>query len=401
MATRTKTKRPTKAQRALLEWSASAPAGSPLKVDRDKRVIYGVRVIGRFSRNSHGLAEATGGTEYTRACMEQALALYEGAEVLDGHEQPGVKRANGGNDDVVGVLRNARLEGAGADECVRADLHYFGTHRRTAQVLEDVECGLGVYGLSHDARAGRERFDPAARRLVIESLANVKSVDLVRKPATNRNLWEAVQPMSTTLRQLLESRRPKWSKPRRKWADRLLEDDALAPAMDAPAELADGGDEDDALWNGFKAAIDKLFEKYSSGELDEKAVGKQVVEYLKAHKKLTGDDEPEEPVKEGAEDDDNADKKKADSDKTESVKETAALKHKLAVRELADDLGIRGDKVLLETAERLPDLASARRLFERERARGGAPRSGGFAPGGSAASKAPADAAEFANSIRD
>ena len=367
-------------------------AGSPLKVDRERGVIENVKVLGFHSRNSHGLREAVNGTEYTRKCMEGALPLYEGADVLVDHEVS--KRARG-TGDVFGQLRGARL----AEDGIRADLHYLKSHPLAERICEDVERSLGVYGLSHDARAGRERFDPASKRLVIESLNAVMSVDLVRKPASNANLWEGQQPMSTTLRQLLEDRRPKLSKPRRKWADRLLEDDMMAPAMDAPAEVADGGDEEDALWSGFQAAIQKVMDSYKAGECDAKEAGKKIADWIKAHDKLTGNEEPEEPVKEEADDAG----KKSDEDKTESVKELAAAKHKLAVRELADDLGIRGDKTLLETAEKLPDLAAARKLFEREKARGGSPRSSGFTSGGNGAGngKAPADAKEFASSIKD
>jgi uncharacterized membrane protein YgcG len=122
-----------------------------------------------------------------------------------------------------------------------------------------------------------------------------------------------------------------------------------------------------------------------------------------AHDKLSGSDEPEAPDTST-----DTDSTGSDTGKTESVKdkELAATKHKLAVRELADELGVRGDKVLLETAEKLPDLTAARKLLEREKARGGSPRSSGFGGsagggGGTGGGKAPADAKEFAASIKD
>lgn len=394
MAAATKPKRRT-SPRALFEWSASAPSGAPLVVDRARGVIENVKVLGFKSRNNHGLQEAENGTEYTRECCERAVPLYEGADVLVDHATRRTEAR--GSADIFGQLRGVRL----AEDGIRADLHFLKSHPLADRVCEDVERGLGVYGLSHDASAGRERFDRQNKRLVIESIAAVRSVDLVRKPATNRNLWESHEDTTmpqTTLRELLESRRSKWSKPRRLWATRLLEDDMMAPSMDAPMDApAAGGDEDDALWTGFKQAIDKLFDQYVAGEMDEKAVGKTVVEYLKAHKKLTSDTEPAAPDVQEEEDDD-ADK--SDADKTESLKsENESLKRKLAVRALIEEAKITPDKALLESLDELP-LASARKLIEREKARGtgGSPRSGGAPKGGGGAVPTGKD---FVSSIRE
>ncbi len=337
----TKTKR-APSQRALLEQFAVGPAtgASPLKIDEDAGVIFRVKVLGRFSRNNHGLTEAENGSDYG-PCMRQAIKDYDGKKVKCNHPanraEPGKERPV---EDTFGVLRNVILENDESGEpALWADLHYLQSHPMAPRVVEDVKKGLGVYGLSHNAAAKRERFDRAAKRLVIEELAVVRSVDLVDKPATNRNLWESEKPiMSTTLRNLLESRRTKWSKPRRRWADRLLEDDGMAPMMDAPAEVADGGDEDDALWTGFQAAIQKLFDKYRAGEMDEKEVGKNVVEYLKAHKKLTQDDEPEAPAADASESDkDDADKGK-DKQESEELREFRAEK---AARNLCESLELK------------------------------------------------------------
>lgn len=360
--------------RPLLEWAAAAPAGDgpALVIDRGGRVIERVRVLGRYSKNSHDVAGAENGTEYTPACMRGALPLYEGCEVLANHDTLGGKtdglkqrRTHRGVEYVVGVLRNSRVEA----DAVWADLHYFDSHPVSARLLEDVERRLGVLGLSHDATSDprEDRVDPAARRLVVNRLTAVNSVDVVRRPATNRNLWEDQEhpPVTTTLRRLLEART--LSAARARWRRRLTEDDAMAPGLDAPIDApADAcGDEDDALWSGFKAAIDKLFDKYKSGDMDEKEVGKQVVEYLKAHDKLTAADEPDAPPADET----------PDPVKTEAVKDVAKLSHQIKVRDLFEELRVTPDRVLREAAEALPDLAAARRLIERDKARGGRPAS--------------------------
>lgn len=349
MPSATKTKRRT--PRELLEQfavSAGARTGSPLRIDEDAGVIFRVKVLGRFSRNNHGLTEAENGSEYSPGCMKSALADYEGRKVKCNHP---ADRANPGKErpveDTFGILRNCVIESDEHGEpAIWADLHCLTAHPMYPRVVEDVKKGLGVYGLSHNAAAKRERFDRANKRLVIDELATVRSVDIVDKPATNRTLWESerVMPNTTTtsLRELLESRRPKLSKPRKLWADRLLEDDAMAPAMDAPQEMPEddaGGDEDDALWTGIRGAIEKLYEKFKAGSMDAKEVGRQVTEYLKAHDKLTGDDEPEEPPADDAsesEDDDEDDKGKGKGAmESEELREFRAEK---AARQLCESL---------------------------------------------------------------
>jgi hypothetical protein len=298
MFTRAKANRRT--PRRLLEQfqvGAGARTGSPLEIDEDAGVIKRVKVLGRFSRNNHGMAEAENGTEYSPECMRKALPDYEGRKVKCNHP---ASRAEPGKDrpieDTFGVLRDCVIESDEHGEpAIWADLHCLQTHPMYPRVVEDVQKGLGVYGLSHNASAARDRFDRATKRLVIEELAQVRSVDLVDKPATNRNLWESERiTMPTTFRQILESYKPKLSKPGQKWVKNILEDDMMAPAMDAPVE-AEGDEPEDALWSGFQAAIQKVLDCYKSGECDVKEAGKKIQDWLKAHDKLTGSDEPEAP----------------------------------------------------------------------------------------------------------
>lgn len=360
-----------------------APTGaSPLRVDEEAGVIFRVKVLGRFSRNNHGLTEAVNGSEYSPGCMRSALGDYEGRKVKCDHPpdrtNPGKERSI---EATFGVLRNCVIE---SDEdgqpAIWADLHCLTSHPMYPRVVEDVKKGLGVYGLSHNAAAKRERFDRGAKRLVIEELSTVRSVDLVDKPATNRNLWESEhRPMQTSLRELLESRRKDWTKPRRLWANVLLEDDAMAPMMDAPVEAEDGGDEDDALWTGFQAAIGKILDKYKSGEMDVKAAGKAIQDYLKTHDKLTGSDEPAPPsddVEEDEEEDDDKDKKK---DAMES-EELAALRGEKAARELCESMGYVPTALQVEAVAGIKDAKRRRELAESYKPADGRKPSGFKAP---------------------
>lgn len=294
--------------RRLLEQVAAST--SPLKVDEARGIIYRVKVLGRFSKNSHGMEGAENGTEYSLGAMKGELALLEGRKVKTDHPPD---RANPAKERLIeatfGVLRNCVIESDESGEpAIWADFHCLTSHPMYPRVLEDVKKGLGVYGLSHNAAASRERFDRATKRLVIEEIAIVRSVDLVDKPATNRNLWESERPVQKTFRQILESfvrtTKVTASKGRSAWGRRLLEDDSAA--MDAPADMGeagveDAGDAEDALWGGFQAAIDKILDSYKTGECDAKEAGKKIMDWIKAHEKLTGSDEPEEPVEESEE----------------------------------------------------------------------------------------------------
>lgn len=272
-------------------FTASPPDGPALKIDRAAGVIFGVKVLGRESRNRY--ERDSDGTEYSPACMASAVALYEGMKVRLNH--PDRKTPDAARDarDNFGVLRNARVEGSD----VRADLHYLKAHQLAESVAEDVERKLGVYGLSHNATAGRERFDRTARKLVIESLASVRSVDLVDRPATTRNLWESeMGTETTTLRALLEGRKPKLSAPRGKWLTRLLEDDSMTDAVGASVDGAPT-DPDEALNAGFRAAVMAVFD--SDMPLADKK--KKIIELLTTQDKLLGTDEPADPTPAGSE----------------------------------------------------------------------------------------------------
>jgi hypothetical protein len=271
---------------------------SPLEVDEEAGVIKGVKVLGRLSKNSHGISGASEGTEYTDAAHADACRLYEGMLVRLNHPDRKRPRAERSVSETFGQLRECETRPDGTF----ANLHYYRTHPMAATVVEDVKRGMGGFGLSHNAYPSRTAV--RNRRYVIEGLASVHSVDLVDRPATNKNLWES-EAVSTTFKAVLEG----WVKDKKpgyqKVAKRLLEDDMPPMAADAPVDApAEGADPDEALWQGFLAAIQATLDKYAT-EKDPVAAGKAVVKYLKAHAKLmsgsepsdsdTGDGEPDEP----------------------------------------------------------------------------------------------------------
>lgn len=353
---------------------------SPLEVDRARGVIFGVKVIGRFSKNSHGVREAENGTEYSEACLREAVKLYEGVNVLTDHA---AGRGPRSVRDALGVLRNVRA----APDGLRADLHFNRKHPIAEQLCEDVESGLGQYGLSHDATSGRDRIDTKAKRLVVEAIASVRSVDLVLNPATNRNLWESHREPAmpqTTLRKLLEGVR--WHEA----AARLLEMDDM-PGMDAPVDAPPaapplegeeaGPDHEAALTAGFEAAIMAAWKSYLAGEMTVDEMLKKAKDYAKSHSKLTagkdpgGDGEAAEEADGEDADDAPPDKGKKEQTQVEELqKKVRDMEHREATRLLCEQNRIAPDRVFLEAINSVP-LATARKLIEREKARGSAPRS--------------------------
>lgn len=351
-----------RAGRALLE-TVAGERGNKLKVDREKRIIYGVKVLGRFSQNKH--VEGTTGSEYSPQAMKQACQLYEGMTVRTDHADRKNPSAGRSVYETFGQLQNCRIDG----DAVRADLYYLPDHPMTNNVLADVESGLGVFGLSHNARAGREIVRNG--RLVIEELELVRSVDLVDKPATNRNLWESVT-VAKTFREILEELvEAETDKARKACASALMEDDGAY--MDAPVESAPS-DPDEALKAGFRAAIDAVLNDDSLSVKDQL---KKIGELLKTEEKLVGGgdsgggaaaDTTESQDAKGDEGD-SADEKK---NKEESMKERLdQLERKDACRDLCESLGFAPTKDQLADLMEIGSDTARKRVAEAYKAAGG------------------------------
>lgn len=152
-----------------------------LRVDRAAGVIRGAKILGRESRN---------GRTYSDAALQQAAALYEGVGVnVDHPPTPGTgderRLADG-----FGHLQNVACRGDG----VYGDLVFLRSHALAEQVCEAAERMPGQFGLSHDAEGHVVNRDG---KWLVESITKVRSVDLVRNPATNRGLFESQQRSTT------------------------------------------------------------------------------------------------------------------------------------------------------------------------------------------------------------
>ncbi|HSV28362.1 MAG TPA: hypothetical protein VLL76_02355, partial [Candidatus Omnitrophota bacterium] len=145
--------------------------GIALKVDRERGVIPGVKLLGAMSAR---------GREYPREVMTKAMPLYEGRPVNVDHVDPGGRRSYR---DRIGAIKNVTLK----EDGLYGDFHYNPKHALAEQLAWDAENAPQNVGFSHDAR-GPSKLKGG--RVVVESIDRVISVDLVANPATTQGLFE-------------------------------------------------------------------------------------------------------------------------------------------------------------------------------------------------------------------
>lgn len=254
---------------------------SASQVDADAGVIRGVRILNPVSRNGPN------GRRYTPQAIREALGHYEGAKVNFDHppgERAGMERSVR---DRGGRLENVREHEGG----LAGDLHVLKSHPYGPAVLEAAERMPDVFGLSHNVQA-KVRDERGVE--VIESIARVRSVDIVSDPATTRGLFESVSPTEPegdspmgwkkkprTVAQVLEAFP----------ADRdaralvtLLEEELPAAAAEAPVDVPAEADSAAQIKAAFRAAIVAAFDDES---LDMKATLGRIKEVLTSYEKLT------------------------------------------------------------------------------------------------------------------
>lgn len=145
------------------------------RVDRQAGVIRGVRVLGMESSN---------GRFYPEATLRRAVPMYDNAVVMCDHpKRPTDPRSVL---ERIGLLVRPRFE----VDAIRADLRLTKGHRLYEALLDSAEFDAGAgWGLSHNADASTRR-NPDGTEVITEIL-EVRSVDLVDAPATNRSLFES------------------------------------------------------------------------------------------------------------------------------------------------------------------------------------------------------------------
>ena len=141
-------------------------------VDRDKCIVYGIKVLGFTSQN---------GRVYERKAIQEAIHLYNQCPVNKDHitDAPSFS-------DRIGWLSGPRLEADG----LYADFHYNPHAEGIESFLWFAENnGLGDIGFSHMVQ-GKWTLDPDGTERVVR-IDRVKSVDLVANPATTKTIFES------------------------------------------------------------------------------------------------------------------------------------------------------------------------------------------------------------------
>ena len=168
-------------------------SGRAARVDRDKNVIRGVKLLGLESVNN---------ATYKDSALASDYSLYEGADCFFDH--PGNPTSPRGYGEKFGKIRGvSHKKGVG----LFGDIHFNPKHNLAEQVLWDVENSPESVGMSPNHRV--EATENSSGRKIVERIARVRSVDIVSNPATTQSLFEHEDEMrKPTLRSLLKLATP-------------------------------------------------------------------------------------------------------------------------------------------------------------------------------------------------
>lgn len=164
------------------------------RVDRENRVIRGVKIIGMESGNSVRIVgiDSDETYEYTPEALKAAIPLYEGVVVNLDH--PDFQIDSSGERHAISATKTAQrfgrlvnvkfIEGKG----LIGNLEYLATHPLAEMVVEAAERMPETLALSHNARGNVTKQNG---KFVVDEIGDVRSVDLIaEKPGTTHSLFE-------------------------------------------------------------------------------------------------------------------------------------------------------------------------------------------------------------------
>lgn len=347
------------------------------RVDRTAGVIYGVKIVGRESPNSHGV-RGVSGTEYTLEALEKALPLYEGINCNVDHpprEKPLQERSA---HDRFSWLEKCYVTESG----IYGDLHFLDPSDPLAvKMLNAAEKHPNAFALSHNAVG---KGEVKAGKYVISEIPEVRSVDIVADGGTNRSLFESRTPMAkTTLRKQIVNARHIDKQVRAKLLEMAKQ--CSEESEKEYDEAAMEGEEEPGWKDHVTNAVGALVK--SEDPKDHDRAGKLMKHLRPEEEEVEESEEGAEP--EGDEDLDdesqdgrgNPEKKKGkyndkkDSKGKESME--SRERRRKALTKIAGNLNVDPDKDLLESLSRMP-LEDATTILSKLPAKSNknAPRSG-------------------------
>ncbi|MBE6428020.1 MAG: hypothetical protein E7028_05455 [Planctomycetaceae bacterium] len=151
-------------------------AGNFSRLDREKSVLRGVKILGLISLNSR---------RYAPSALRKARKLYEKAKVNVNHPQ---NSPNSPRDyrDRIGNIRNVQFR---ENEGLFADFYFNPCHPLAEQMMWDAEHAPENVGFSHNILGRTSTLKDGT--LVVDEITSVRSVDLVADPATTHGLFES------------------------------------------------------------------------------------------------------------------------------------------------------------------------------------------------------------------
>jgi hypothetical protein len=242
---------------------------TPTKVDQENGVIHGAKILGSVSAN---------GYTYAPKALQEAVNLYEGIDVNLDHPP----RTNADQDrpmmEGVGVISKPYFKDGG----IYGDIHLIMSHPSSKLLLERAERFPENFGLSHNAIAGKQTTHKG--KLTIESIARVRSVDFVRRPATTKTLFESKEDTvpNPTVKDVLKAL-PN-THPLNPLATVLQEQLTDQTILETAVTTEDDVDSDEAISIAFETV---LVATYRDTKLDTKGKLSRIKDALTAQDKIT------------------------------------------------------------------------------------------------------------------
>lgn len=249
---------------------------SALRVDREAGIIYGAKVLGKSSPNTHGKAGVKG-TDYLPSAHQSLISLIEGLRVNKNHTEKSNPNRDRTVGERIGWLTNPTIRG---DETF-ADLHLLKSDPDSAKIFEAAERNPKCFALSINADG---HYEIRSNRLTIDRFSKAHSVDVVADGGSTISLAES-QGHAMTIREALEKIGLSEENIARVFeADALKPDMAIAPAKaDADADAPKG-------WRAVLAdAIKAVLEDTELDEATAKEKIEAILEALSSTKADEGD----------------------------------------------------------------------------------------------------------------